>query len=128
MPRGAKSAPWPQWAWGHAPGPPLPSPAALLATSARPTPLDLALSACSQDLDFLSQCPRRLLHVVQLHIKGRLGRIEEHCNRCVGWNKLAQQSEPLCSEYFDQVGNPRDITTGPVVTGDQANFDWVLAA
>ena len=39
MPRGAKSAPWPQWAWGHAPGPPLPSPAALLATSERPTPL-----------------------------------------------------------------------------------------
>jgi hypothetical protein len=82
----------------------------------------------AQDLDLLSERARRILHVVQLRLEGRLSRIEKHGDQRTGRDDLAQQPEPLCSEHLDQGGDPGDITAGPVVARHQADLHRVLAA
>jgi hypothetical protein len=61
---------------------------------------------------------RRLLHVSQLGLAGRIVRVNEHADgRSLG-NKLMQQPQSFCLQLIGKEGNPSDISPRPIKAGD----------
>jgi hypothetical protein len=89
--------------------------------------IDLALSACTQDIKLDTESAGRRQQVLGIGFGIRIGRIHQRRDQAGVGQEVAQEPQAFRPQFVAQTGHARHVSARSIETGDEAILDWVAA-